>query len=74
MINDLARLFIQQFSRTAVCITIALPISADAGSIGYVDYGPGDSFFEIKNGSLYSAGIGGNADKRIGTPRLSRKI
>lgn len=31
MINNLARLLIQRFSRTAACIVIALPISADAG-------------------------------------------
>ena len=39
-----------------------------AGNFGYVDYGPGDTFFEIRNGSLYAIGFGGKPYKEIGKP------
>jgi hypothetical protein len=74
MINDLARLLIQRFSRTAVCVIIALPISADAGNTGYVDTA-GDGYFVIRNGALYTQVLGEKTYTRIGVPvRISGNI
>jgi len=52
-----------------LAIQISFPTPIQAASVSYVDYGPGDTFFEIRNGSMYNVGMRGNAIKIDGVPK-----
>ena len=52
-----------------LAIQISFPTPIQAASVTYVDYGPGDTYFEIKNGSMYQFGIGGGGIKIDGVPK-----
>ena len=52
-----------------LAIQISFPTPIQAASVSYVDYGPGDTFFEIRNGSMYRTEMGGNAIKVDGVPK-----
>lgn len=52
-----------------LAIQVSFPTPIQAASVSYVDYGPGDTFFEIRNGSMYQTGMGGKAAKIDGVPR-----
>jgi len=52
-----------------LAIQISFPTPIQAASVTYVDYGPGDTYFEIKNGSMYQTGIGGGGIKIDGVPK-----